>query len=783
MLNQAQGLSLQGSVDPVSRFHHSIPSLVQFYISLLNIHCWMNMVRYPVYVAYPPADLREYDVPYHVRFAIDNDVRCGQWYNVSVSGSDVLLQRREDLLQRAEVHVCAFDIETTKLPLKFPDAEYDTVMMISYMIDGQGYLIINRECIGEDIEDLEYTPKPEFEGNFRVKNVPTELDLLKAWFAHMQEVKPGIYVTYNGDFFDWPVLEKRAAHHGIKMNEEIGFQCDNNQGECRAKFSCHLDCFAWVKRDSYLPQGRQGLKAVTKAKLGYDPLEVNPEDMVCFAMEQPQTMASYSVSDAVATYYLYMTYVHPFIFSLATIIPMSPDEVLRKGSGTLCEMLLMVQAFKGNVICPNKHQADLEKFYNNRLLESETYIGGHVECLETGVFRSDLPTKFQLEPSAYEQLIGNLDRDLQYAISVEGKLDIGSVTNYDVKDAIKQKLVSLRDHPIREERPLIYHLDVAAMYPNIILTNRLQPPSIVTDVNCRACDFNRPGKNCLRKLEWVWRGETYMAKKNDYYHIKRQIESELIQSGGIASSKPFLDLSKPEHLLKLKDRLKKYCQKAHKRVVDKPITEVREAGICMRENSFYVDSTKDMVVLYDSLQLAHKSILNSFYGYVMHKGARWYSMEMAGVVTYTGAKIIQNARLLVEKIGRPLELDTDGIWCVLPGFCPENFTFKTKAGKKLTISYPCVMLDVARNNTNDQYQLLFRGTNCMDFTLAKGNLDRYKNISTRLRLGPFEEDGLVRTASTERQRQQVLMSQNLLDLANHGIELDMDIPFSGSPTT
>ncbi|KAL5647871.1 hypothetical protein ACJX0J_042226, partial [Zea mays] len=84
-------------------------------------------------------------------------------------------------------------------------------------------------------------------------------------------------------------------------------------------------------------------QAITKAKLGYDPLEVNPEDMVRFAMEQPQTMASYSVSDAVATYYLYMTYVHPFIFSLATIIPMSPDEVLRKGSGTLCEMLLMVQ--------------------------------------------------------------------------------------------------------------------------------------------------------------------------------------------------------------------------------------------------------------------------------------------------------------------------------------------------------------------------------------------------------------------------------------------------------
>lgn len=58
----------------------------------------------------------------------------------------------------------------------------------------------------------------------------------------------------------------------------------------------------------------------------------------------------------------------------------------------------------------------------------------------------------------------------------------------------------------------------------------------------------------------------------------------------------------------------------------------------------------DMVVLYDSLQLAHKCILNSFYGYVMRKGARWYSMEMAGVVTNTGAKIIQRACRLVRPV-------------------------------------------------------------------------------------------------------------------------------------
>nr|KAJ0201048.1 hypothetical protein LSAT_V11C600314360 [Lactuca sativa] len=672
------------------------------------------------------SDLREYDVPYHIRFAIDKDVRCGLWYDVSVSSDGVKLERRHDLLQRAEVHVCAFDIETTKLPLKFPDAEYDSVMMISYMVDGRGYLIINRECVGEDVEDLEYTPKAEFEGYFKVTNVKNEEELIKLWFAHMKEVKPGIYVTYNGDMFDWPFMERRAAHHGLIMKDELGFQCDTVQGECRAKFACHLDCFAWVKRDSYLPQGSHGLKAVTKAKLGYDPLEVNPEDMVRFAMEKPQMMASYSVSDAVSTYYLYMTYVHPFIFSLATIIPMPPDEVLRKGSGTLCEMLLMVEAYVANVVCPNKHQSEAEKFHNGRLLESETYIGGHVECLETGVFRSDLPTSFKLDPSAFTQLIENLDRDLQYAITVEGKMDIETVSNYEeVKDAIMEKLISLRDKPIREECPLIYHLDVAAMYPNIILTNRLQPPSIVTEEVCTACDFNRPGKTCLRKLEWKWRGETYTAKRSDYYHLKRQIESEVVAVDGF-KSKSFLELPKVDQQLKLKDRLKKYCQKGFacvkmhfmlilfrdRRYEYKGLNKEWKGKLSEAKangNPIKIQEAQDMVVLYDSLQLAHKCILNSFYGYVMRKGARWYSMEMAGVVTYTGAKIIKKANKLVEKIGKPLELDTDGIWCALPGSFPENFIFKFRdSKKKFTISYPCVMLnvDVARNNTNDQYQTL-----------------------------------------------------------------------------
>lgn len=41
-----------------------------------------------------------------------------------------------------------------------------------------------------------------------------------------------------------------------------------------------------------------------------------------------------------------------------------------------------------------------------------------------------------------QQLIDNLDRDLQYAIKVEGKMDLDIVSNYDeVRDAIKDKVI------------------------------------------------------------------------------------------------------------------------------------------------------------------------------------------------------------------------------------------------------------------------------------------------------------------------------------------------------
>jgi DNA polymerase epsilon subunit 1 len=565
-------------------------------------------------------DMREHDVPYYVRAAIDAGIRVGYWYAVGRlggPGSEVSMAWREDLVERPRPRVFAFDIETSKSALKFPDPAHDQVMMISYMLDGQGYLIINRELVGADVEDFEYTPKAEYPGPFRVTNSANEEQLLRRFCDHIRELRPHIFVTFNGDFFDWPFVEARCHQHRISMWKQIGVKRNNSDENYEGLNASHMDAFRWVMRDSYLPQGSQGLKAVTKAKLGYDPLEIDPEDMVQSAMEKPQVMASYSVSDAVATYYLYMKYVHPFIFSLCNIIPMHPDHVLRKGSGTLCENLLMVEAYAANIVFPNKKRADSERFYRGHLLESETYIGGHVEALEAGVFRSDLPYQFKLDGSAFTELREGLKDTLRFALEVEGKKSMADALNYDeVFQEIDRRLAALAEQPDRVVLPHIYHLDVGAMYPNIILTNRLQPSAVVDDATCAACDYNRPGMQCQRNMKWTWRGDVIPAHRSEYNMICARLETEKFPArevteysmfGGAGAPTPtassggagepdnetvnFYQLPKQLQASKAKARLKEYCRKVYKKTHEEVIEE-RTACVCMRENPFYVDTVR-----------------------------------------------------------------------------------------------------------------------------------------------------------------------------------------------
>lgn len=193
------------------------------------------------------------------------------------------------------------------------------------------------------------------------------------------------------------------------------------------------------------------------------------------------------------------------------------------------------------------------------------------------------------------------------------------------------------------------------MYPNIILTNRLQPDAIVEEEMCAACDFNGgPGSTCQRNMTWSWRGEFYSAKRSEYSMILNQLEQEKFgkkdrdndknkdkEKDPSERQRPFHELRQSEQQAEIKKRLSTYSRKVYNKIRETKVVP-KESIVCQRENPFYVntvrafrdrryeykgllktwkkklddatadgdltkiDEAKKLIVVYDSLQLAHK---------------------------------------------------------------------------------------------------------------------------------------------------------------------------------
>lgn len=63
-------------------------------------------------------DIREYDVPYYLRVAMDNEIRVGLWYGVTFNAGQPAFRQIVERVKRPDPVVVAYDIETTKAPLK-----------------------------------------------------------------------------------------------------------------------------------------------------------------------------------------------------------------------------------------------------------------------------------------------------------------------------------------------------------------------------------------------------------------------------------------------------------------------------------------------------------------------------------------------------------------------------------------------------------------------------------------------------------------------------------------
>jgi len=157
LLKSQDSNSMDGNGGNSNNVHTDIDKILSVHDSRRVSDSWTNM-----------QELREYDVPYVARVCMDNNIRAGSWYTVTLEQTDDAspphpVLSDADIETKGNPRVLAFDIECSKAPLKFPNADVDEIYMISYMCsDGrgtpQGYLITSRTIVSEDVADFDYTP-------------------------------------------------------------------------------------------------------------------------------------------------------------------------------------------------------------------------------------------------------------------------------------------------------------------------------------------------------------------------------------------------------------------------------------------------------------------------------------------------------------------------------------------------------------------------------------------------------------------------------------------------
>ena len=128
-----------------------------------------------------------------------------------------------------------------------------------------------------------------------------------------------------------------------------------------------------------------------------------------------------------------------------------------------------------------------------------------------------------MQSQGYEWLIEQTTNIMDFALNIEsGGIKPEDCENYEeIKAEIIEKLEAIKSQcPVMNAEPLIYHVDVAAMYPNIILSNRLQPVAIVNEQICAGCVFNKESNDCKRPLNWEWKGEMYPLNKHEFEKVK-----------------------------------------------------------------------------------------------------------------------------------------------------------------------------------------------------------------------------------------------------------------------
>lgn len=641
-----------------------------------------------------PDQCFEYDLDMESKIAMDLSLNIGKWYTL-VDGLPVPCDCDE---LRPTLYTMVFDLETCKKPYLFPNSKEDEIMSIGVMFNTKGFVFVNLNAFSRSEDMITYMGENDFKNSTHtILYFDTEKDMLHRFVHEVLSRPVDCWVGYNSDDFDLPYLHDRCKVYGIDLYEKFGFQ--KYKTTFTSNKYIHLDLIYWVIRDSYLPMGRRRLKDVAKSKLQFEADDVDPEEMMELAKKDPHKMLHYNISDVVTTYMLNKKFVENFIFALGSIVPLTPDKLLRKGTGTICDTGMLAFAKKKCIKIENKPEEKKCLLFKDKVCKSETYMGGSVESNVVGIYNGQHKTNFKIELNSIKEIKADLKEILYYNFQLEG---ISNVVNLEeVITDIEDRLDDYFDYQCLypDQEFDIYHFDVKAMYPSIILTYRLQPHAIRHIPTCEDC----------QEMRWTWKGDVFNMTSQEYMQFLPDSRESLIKK-----CKEFVTKSKRKPQIKAMESLEKIyvCQRQNPFFVNvvEDIKNMRDYYKQQLKLEKQTTKNENKIMHFDNLQLSYKCILNSCYGWLKMYGNRWgENAKITGAIVCQWAReIIQAADAYLDGFSQRINRDTDGTFRRVPKRFVTEFTVKTEKNE-ITLNLLNCMLNymLLKNFTNKGY--IFEG--------------------------------------------------------------------------
>lgn len=327
--------------------------------SRTELHNWQNLKCF------------EYDIPFAKRYLIDHGI--GPTSQIEIEFEE---KEKTNLIQKISLsktqelptlRMASFDLETYS-PGRFSQPEKDPILMIS-LVSAGGTLV--------------FSTKKQWEKNKDARIFPTEKEMIKGFLDELNALDLDIIVTYNGDSFDFPYLQKRCHYYNLKC--PMGFnqtepvtKRKGTDNAVRLKGIQHVDAFQLLlllSRMQVVGLVKFDLESVVTALFGVSKTKIKAEQInqIWDSEVGLDELFTYNLEDSAYTLKLVEKY-WALMVEFCRLVRFNLFDFSRTSASQLVEQLLFIKSQETNTLAPNKPSETVVK---QRMLS--TFIGGFVK--------------------------------------------------------------------------------------------------------------------------------------------------------------------------------------------------------------------------------------------------------------------------------------------------------------------------------------------------------------------------------------------------------------------